>query len=189
MKKLLQVLFVCGFAKPNGVRLVHEAEGRSVQTLWSLRQKIIFQLFFAAILFVAGSAQAQFRSVPAAVTDSFKARYPSATGVSWSDKLLAGSFVASFMLDKEKYTARFDNKGVWQYSTKKISKDQLPAPVKDGLSKSKYAGAEWEVRDVTMRFLPGNVVQYEIFVQKSGISKKNLLFSSEGQLLKDNSTI
>ncbi|GGB16060.1 PepSY-like domain-containing protein [Puia dinghuensis] len=153
MKKLLQMLFVCGF------------------------------------LFVAGGAQAQFRSVPAAVTDSFKARYPSATAVSWSDKMLAGAFVATFTMDKDKYTARFNNEGVWQYSTKKITQNDLPAPVKDGLAKSKYAGSEWEVKEVTMKFLPGTVVQYEILVKKSGINQKHLLFSSEGQLLKDSSTI
>ena len=32
-------------------------------------------------------AHAQLRTLPSAVTDSFKVKYPSATQVSWSDKL------------------------------------------------------------------------------------------------------
>jgi hypothetical protein len=61
--------------------------------------------------------------------------------------------------------------------------------VKDGLSKSKYAGAEWEIRDVTVKYLPGNVTQYQIQVAKNDVQKKNLLFSNDGQLLKDNNTL
>ena len=153
-------------------------------------KKFLFLIVLCgAAMFGAASAKAQFRSVPAVVTDSFKAKYPAATGVSWSDKLLAGSFQATFTEGKEKYVARFDTKGVWQWSTKKITKDDLPAAVKDGLSKSKYAGTEWEVKTVTMKFMPGNTVNYLIFVEKSDLNKKNLTFSSEGQLLKDSSTL
>ena len=152
-------------------------------------KKLIYLLIVSLSLFAGGEAHAQFRSVPAVVTDSFKAKYPSATQVSWSDRLFAGSFQATFMQDKDSYVARFGNKGEWQYSTKKITKDALPAPVKDGLSKSKYAGTEWEVKTITMKFLPGNIVQYELLVVKSDINRKNLVFSSEGQLLKDTSTL
>jgi hypothetical protein len=52
-----------------------------------------------------------------------------------------------------------------------------------------YASAEWEIRVVTELYLPGNVVQYQLLVAKSDLIKKNLLFSSEGQLLKDNKTL
>jgi hypothetical protein len=148
------------------------------------------KLFFLFLVCLAAvGADAQFRSVPAAVTDSFKARYPGAKGVNWADKLLAGGFQATFTLDNDSYQARFSNKGEWEWSTKKISKDALPAGVKDGLAKSKYAGSEWEVKNVAMKFLPGNVVQYLILVEKSGLNKKNLTFSSDGQLLKDSSTL
>jgi len=144
---------------------------------------------FCSFLFSAAGVQAQFRSVPAVVTDSFKLKYPHASAVSWSDKLLAGGFQASFTDNNEKFVARFGNKGDWQWSTKKISKDAIPAPVKDGLSKSKYAGSEWEIKDVTVKYLPGNTVQYLIFVEKSDLNKKNLTFNSDGQLIKDSSTL
>jgi hypothetical protein len=123
------------------------------------------------------------------VTDSFKLKYPNASAVSWSDKLLAGGFQASFTEGNDKYVSRFGNKGDWQWTTKKIARDAVPGPVKDGLAKSKYADADWEVKTVTMKFLPGNIVQYLLFVEKSDLNKKNLLFSSEGQLLKDGATL
>ena len=132
-------------------------------------------------------ARAQFRSLPAAVTDSFKARYPNAQQVSWSDKV--SDFRASFKIDADNYTARFSSKGEWLGSVKRIEQSALPAAVADGLSKSKYADADWKVGGVTERYLPGGTIQYSIFVSKSGLQKKNLLFSSTGQLLKDDATL
>ena len=157
---------------------------------YTFMKKIVFLCVLSgALLFVAVGTKAQFRSVPSVVTDSFKARYPSASAVSWSDKMLAGGFQASFTDGKDKFEARFGNKGDWQWSTKRITKDELPSGVKDGLAKSKYAGTEWEVKTVTMKFLPGNTVQYLLSVAKGDFNKKNLTFSSEGQLLKDSSTL
>jgi len=37
--------------------------------------------------------------------------------------------------------------------------------------------------------LPGGVIQYTISIAKSGLQKKNLLFSSTGQLIKDDATL
>ena len=150
-------------------------------------KKTLFVLLTFGAFFVANHASAQFRSLPGVVTDSFKIRYPAATSVAWSDKVSA--FQATFTLNNEKYTARYSKDGQWQGSTKKIAKDAIPAPVKDGLSKSKYAGAEWEIREVTVKYLPGNVTQYQIQVAKNDVQKKNLLFSNDGQLLKDNNTL
>src|SRR5258707_14864798 len=116
-------------------------------------KKLIYLAVFCGTLFVATGAQAQFRSVPAAVTDSFKAKYPGATAVSWSDKLLAGSFQATVTEKNEKKTARFGNKGEWQWWTKKITKDGMPGPGKGGLRKSKNASPEWGGKTVTMKFL------------------------------------
>jgi hypothetical protein len=150
-------------------------------------KKSLFLLLTFGVFFTAGRAHAQFRSIPGIVTDSFKVRYPSAKSVNWSDKV--SNFQATFMLDTSKYTAKYSTKGVWLGSSKKISEDAIPASVKDGLSKSKYAGSDWQVKVVTLYYLPGDVTQYGILVGKGDFTKKNLLFSSEGQLLKDNSTL
>ena len=146
--------------------------------------RLFFSLLTAAFL-MSSSAHAQFRKIPAAVTDSFKMKYPSATAVEWKDKVT--SFQASFILDNVKFNAKYSSKGEWQGSTKDIKETELPAVVKDGLAKSKYA--DWKVRGVSTRYLPDGKTQYGIGVSKSDLQKKNLLFSSEGQLLKDNATL
>jgi hypothetical protein len=150
-------------------------------------KKTLYLLLVFGFLMPAGRVSAQFRPIPAIVTDSLKARYPSAGNVSWSDKM--SNFQASFTLDKDNYVAKFSSKGEWLGSIKKISKDSLPAAVKDGLSKSKYAGSEWEIRTVAVYYQPGNITQYAIQVAKNDFQKKNLLFSKDGQLLKDNATL
>jgi hypothetical protein len=150
-------------------------------------KKLIYCLLIGTAIMMTSSVHAQFRSLPSVVTDSFKVKYPSAQQVSWSDKLSA--WQASFKLDADTYTARFSSKGEWLGSVKKIAQSSLPAAVSDGLSKSKYADADWKVGTVTERYLPGGTIQYSIFVSKSGLQKKNLLFSSTGQLLKDDATL
>lgn len=150
-------------------------------------KKTLFVLLSFVALFATSSASAQFRSLPGVVTDSFKIRYPTATDVSWSDKVSA--FRATFMLGKDRVVAMFSKDGQWQGSTQMIFKDAIPAAVKDGLSKSKYAGSEWELKTVTVKYLPGEATQYILLVQKSDIQKKNLTFNSDGRLLKDSNTL
>jgi len=144
-------------------------------------KKILLFLFLAAGM----ASQAQIRKIPAVVTESFKTKYPNAANVEWKDKLTA--FVASFDQGSTKFEARFNSKGEWQQSEHATTEADLPAPIKDGLSKSKYA--EWKATDFYTRDLPGNKTQYRISVEKSDLQKKNLLFSSEGQLLKDSMTL
>jgi hypothetical protein len=150
-------------------------------------KRSLYLLFVFGSLLTAGRVSAQFRSIPGVVTDSFKIRYPNAANVNWSDKV--SNFQASFTLDKDKFVAKYDSKGVWLGSSKRVTKDEIPAAVKDGLAKSKYAGSEWAIKAVVVYYNPGNITQYGIQVSKSDLQKKNLLFSSEGQLLKDNSTL
>jgi len=148
-------------------------------------KKLFSLLLISGFLFTATGAFAQFRKIPGVVTDAFKQKYPNAQAVSWDDKVSA--FQAGFTLDGESYTARYTSKGEWVGSQKKITQEKLPAAVKDGLAKSKYAG--WEVKVVISHYLPGGKEEYGIGVYQKGLNKKSLLFSSEGQLLKDNYTL
>jgi hypothetical protein len=127
---------------------------------------------------------AQFRKVPAEVTEALKSKYPDASNVSWKDKISV--FVASFEMRNEKYEARFEEKGMWKSTTKEISKDALPEEVKDGWEKSKYA--DWDINSAYRIELPDEVIQFRLQVSKNDIQKKNLLFNSDGKLLKDNIT-
>jgi hypothetical protein len=152
----------------------------------NVSKKLVLSLcFICGLFFIASTAHAQFRQIPGTVTDSFKVKYPNAKSVSWKDNVT--SFQATFTLDNEKYSAKYNKKGEWQQSEKKIKSDDIPAAVKDGLSKSKYA--DWKVGTVTQRYLPGDKVEYTIFVSKSDLSRRNLTFSSAGQLQKDAITI
>ena len=147
--------------------------------------KKINVLLICGLLLLGSAANAQFRSIPGVVTDSFKVRYPSATNVKWEDKISA--FQATFLLDKATFIARYNSDGIWQSAQTKIKKEELPGAVNDGLSKSKYA--DWKMGTVTKIILPGEVIQYKIFVSKGDLNAKNLLFGSDGQLLKDNITL
>ncbi|HXD78172.1 MAG TPA: PepSY-like domain-containing protein, partial [Puia sp.] len=138
-------------------------------------------------LMVHTGAQAQLRTLPSAVTDSFKAKYPDAKQVSWSDKL--GYWQASFYVDADALVAKFKTTGEWQSTMKRIPQTGLPADVQDGFSKSLYADDDWKVTTVQVLYLPGNVVEYAVQVEKSQFQKKNLLFNSKGRLIKENAAL
>lgn len=130
--------------------------------------------------------QAQFRKIPAAVTDSFKKQYPDATNVEWKGKL--SYFESDFTLAGDKYIAKYNSAGEWKTSEKTILEDKLPAAVKDGYQKSKYTD-EWKIKEYTVLYLPGNITHYRLFVRKSGLSKKYLVFNDAGKLLEETSTL
>ena len=148
-------------------------------------RRLFFLLLMAGGLMTSDFASAQIRTIPSGVTDSLKARYPAASKVAWRDKI--SYFQAVFVMDTSNYEARFNKKGEWVSTEKTIGITGLPAAVKDGLTKSKYA--DWKVRSVFILYLPGATVQYHILAYKSDLQKRNLLFSPEGQLLKDNITL
>ena len=151
----------------------------------ALMNKALFiALLTGGICVISITAHAQFRSVPAVVTDTFKARYPNAINVSWKDKITV--FQANFSSDNADQEAKFSKKGEWQSTEKVMKQVDLPDGVKDGLDKSKYY--DWKVEDVYIRYIPGKT-QYHLVVTGSGLDKKNLLFSSEGRLIKDNNTL
>lgn len=145
-------------------------------------KKLVF-LFISSLILIG--AHAQFRKIPGVVTDSFKVKYPNAKGVSWKDRTT--SFQASFTLGNDDYVAKYNSKGEWQQSEKKIKEEDIPAPVKDGLSKSKYA--DWKIGSVIHRDLPEGKVEYTIAVSNGTLSKRNLTFSSGGQLRRDAITL
>ncbi len=149
--------------------------------------KCFFRYLLAVVVLatVINTATAQVRKIPAAVTEAFKEKYPNASNVEWKDKLT--NFMAVFEQDNEKYEARFNSKGVWQDTENEIEDGQLPEVVKGGLDKSKYA--DWEINHMYKIELPNDKVRYRIEVGKSDLQKKNLLFNSEGRLLKDKITL
>jgi len=144
------------------------------------------KLIFVSLLFISILPSfAQIRKIPSEVTQALKDKYPNADNVSWKDKLTV--FAATFEMNNEKYEVRFTDKGVWKSTEKEISESEIPAEIKDGFEKSKYA--EWELKNTWLIQLPDDAIQYRILVAKSDLQKKNLFFNSEGKLLKDNITL
>jgi hypothetical protein len=141
-------------------------------------------LIFAIAL--STSVDAQIRKIPSEVTETFREKYPNATDVEWKDKLT--NFVAVFKEDGVQYEARFNKKGVWKDTEHSIDTDELPEEVNEGYGKSKYAD-EWKIEAAYKIVLPNDEVQYRVYVRKSDLQKKNILFSSSGRLLKDNMTL
>jgi hypothetical protein len=137
------------------------------------------------ILLAAATLQAQIRKIPAAVTESFKVRYPHAEKVAWKDEIT--SFEAQFTLNGFKMTADFNSKGEWQNSEKKIKFTDLPAAVNDGFKKSKYA--DWEIKSMVEIDKNSESLQYRIEVKKSTVQKKYLFFDTNGRLIRDAITI
>ncbi len=149
-----------------------------------MKKKLL--LFTLMICFGAGMLFAQIRKIPSEVTEALKAKYPTAEKVEWKDKLTF--FEAAFVLNGSEMTANFSNSGEWQETDKKITYDQLPAAVKDGLKKSKYN--DWTPGSVTQIDKNDKSIKYRIYVEKSSlVQKKFLILNSEGQLEKEVQTI
>lgn len=147
--------------------------------------KKVLPLFALLILSVAllNPLAAQIRKIPAEVTEAFKEKYPNASQVEWKDKL--SNFVAVFQEDGVQYEARFNKKGEWKDTENAIDTDELPETVNEGYNKSKYADA-WKIESAYKIVLPNDQVQYRVLARKSDLQKKNILFNSDGRLLKDN---
>lgn len=150
-----------------------------------MKTKILPLLLLLTISLATTTVNAQMRKIPAVVTEAFKARYPHASNVEWSDKI--SSFMARFTDNDHTYEAKFNSKGEWLSTETQIPVDEIPGAVNDGYGKSRYA--DWEIQTVHRIQLPGNTIQYRIFTQKSDLQKRNLFFSTEGRLLRENITL
>ena len=143
-----------------------------------MKKTICLMILFAA----AFTSFSQLRKVPSEVTNAMKEKYPDAQNVEWKDKLTF--FEASFTLDGTEMTADFSNKGEWQETDKKMDFNDLPAAVKDGFQKSKFA--DWTPGSVSKIEKNDKSIQYKVYAEKSSIiQKKFLYFNQEGQLIKD----
>jgi len=145
-------------------------------------KKLMFSIVLIAAVF---ASNAQFRKIPAEVTDAFKAKYNNASGVSWKDKL--SSFEANFKVGEKEMKASYSSKGEWLKTETKHTYNSLPAEVKDGFKKSKYA--DLSVIEVTLIEEKDEAPQYKVVVKKNEYNKRNLVFSKTGQLLSDNGTL
>lgn len=147
-------------------------------------KRLLPVLFAFAFSSFTGSF-AQVRKIPSEVTEAFRLKYPEASNVEWRDKL--SSFSAIFEVDNIEYEARFNSKGEWQFTENVIEESDLPEAIRDSYDKSKYA--DWEIGKIHRIEQPDGAILYRIETIKNDVRKKNLVFNSEGRLLKDRITI
>lgn len=142
-------------------------------------------LFAAFLLMGSISVFSQITSVSEVAKENFAKQYPSAQDIKWSNDVVNAN--VRFELNGQKMNAEYSNKGIWKSTEQDASYDSLPATVKDGFGKSKFAGRE--VEDAKIIYLPGNVVQYRLKVAKNDVQKNFLFFNEKGRLLRDSITI
>jgi len=139
----------------------------------------------AMLLGVVIMGTAQIRTIPSVVTDSFKSKYPNAKTVSWKDNLT--NFEASFTNNNTEYSTKFNSKGEWIESEKKINFNDLNNDVQDGFHKSRFA--DWEIRGIKEIREKDKEVIYRILVRKSSLQKKYLYFNKNGQMQKESTAV
>ncbi len=148
-------------------------------------KKLFWIILFAGVFSMAEKSDAQLRKIPAKVTNNLHARYPDAKNIVWRDKIT--SCQASFDMDGIKYKVRFSRNGHWKSTEAYLSENSLPAVVKDGFRKSKYRN--WRMRSSYIIYASGQNTKYHVRVAKGDLRQKELVFTSQGQLLADNIAI
>lgn len=142
-------------------------------------------ILFAASL-IGLSSFAQLRKTPAAVTQAFEKQYPNASNVQYEDNLI--NVQVHFVTDSAKMIAKYNSDGEWKETEREWNYDSLPADVKLGFDKSKYA-ADWKVTETAIIYLPKNETRYRVKVEKGDLQKKYLFFDKNGRLIRDSLTI
>jgi putative PepSY-like beta-lactamase-inhibitor len=148
-----------------------------------MKKKLVWMI--AAFLFVAATATAQIREIPKIVEETFANQYKDASNIEFKDELVRVD--VSFELEGEKMLATYSNKGVWKETKKQFDFSRLPAEVKDGFDKSKYA--DRTVEETVVIYLPGGGEQYRVLAKKSDVEKKYLYFNTKGRLLRTSITL
>ncbi len=145
--------------------------------------KHLFNLLFAMVITI--SATAQFRDIPGAVTNAFKAKYPEATNVQWDDRVT--NFQAKFLKDSATYEARFNKDGTWVETEKAITFESLPDAVKSAFRSSKYS--DYEVRTVAEIEKANGGKELRLYIRDNVVKRKYVYYSPDGTFLRDDTKI
>ena len=143
---------------------------------------IVIRSLVLLVTFIIGFSKgyAQVTSIPEQAKANFFKQYPDATNIVWENDVV--NVNVRFEQDSNKMNAEYNNKGIWKRTLKDWTYDKLPDDLKDGFSKSKYAGQQ--VLDVKMLYLPGYVIQYRLKTAKNDVERKFLFFNTEGRLIR-----
>jgi len=142
-------------------------------------KKVIYLLLTVVLMSNAAYAQKiSADKVPATVTSSFKAKFPTATKTSWELEN-ANEYEAGFKLNGEEISANFDNSGKWLETETEIKVSALPASIQTALSKD-FGGFKIEEASKIESAKDGNCFEAEI---EKGEETFDVLFTADGNVL------
>lgn len=142
-------------------------------------KKILVILALFTYLFGASSADAQVVDVPKKSKDHFFKKYPDAKNADWNNNV--ASYAVKFNLGSNTYRAYYHMDGSWDYTEEYLTQSQLPAPVRESFSKSRYA--DWKVSSYNIIENNKGRRSYQVQVEK-GIEKTSIYFDANGKEVK-----
>lgn len=134
---------------------------------------IIFSLFYIM------PAEAQVVDVPKKAKDHFFKKYPEAKNADWNNNVV--SYAVKFQLNDHTNRAYYHMDGRWDYTETYVEESELPAAVKESLSKSRFS--DWKKEAFALVENNKGKKSYRIEVQK-GIEKKSVFYNSKGKEVK-----
>lgn len=120
--------------------------------------------------------------VPVAVLNTLETKYPNVSRAEWESK--RGYYVAEFWQEGMDTHVWIDSKAAWRMTELDfgVNIQLLPEAVRNAFQSGQYA--DWRVDDIDKYERPNDVF-YLIEVETKGQSDRNLYFSENGTLLKD----
>ncbi len=134
-------------------------------------------LIVIALILMSVGAYAQ--TIPAAVTQAFNSKFPSAANVKW-DKENKNDYEASFDMNGITYSANFTATGDWLETETGTSFDQLPQTVQDAFRKGHKTN---KVKAAAIIETSQGVTKYEV-EYKNGKKTSEFLYDDKGNVVK-----
>ncbi|WP_290794133.1 PepSY-like domain-containing protein [Flavihumibacter sp. UBA7668] len=144
-------------------------------------KKQLFTLFLVTGMALGLSAQetVQEKDLPAGIQTSFKSQFAGASGAEWMMK--DGTYKVHFKSNELKHMASFDKDGNLTSKGVEIKETELPGAISSAVSSSHNGRKIEEIYKIEK----GGVTSY--MVKLTGEPKTKLMYSADGQLVKDKS--
>ena len=108
-------------------------------------KKTIFLSLLITFLAMEFGLAAGGKDVPAAVSSTFKGKYPGTKVSEWDYRSEQGAYVAEFKMNDKKKYAWFTPDGAWLATSGELKLDDLPPAVIQGLTTGEYK--DWTFGD------------------------------------------
>lgn len=128
--------------------------------------------------------QAQVVKVPDNAKETFAKAYPNATKVKWHNNVT--NYTADFKQGNDLCVAHFNVDGTWNFTEKRVNKDNIPKEAWDTYTKSKYR--DWKLK--TTRFIENSDGQKMYrFECKKGVEVMYVFIDKNGKVIKENPSV